>query len=949
MNKNIENHLEHNNIDTYIGGDQENNYYILMYQEKERKFVVTHNTNIKPVAYFIGREKELYDLRQKIENGQKAILVSGMGGIGKTHICKKLFEEYVEQHRQGKEEIFHYVGYVEYNENIGVSLQRCLRYKKQDNPKMDREAAWKELEYLAADGKLLLFIDNVNVSIEADPELKRLTNIPGAIILTSRRTLFSKEFEPYQIGFLSTERCKEIYEKIRFENSGIKVAQEEIQELEYIIEKLAARHTISIEFIANLALTKKWTVKELKEKLEKNGFQLEYKDEEDKLINIQKSYETLYNLSELNKAERNILEAFSVFPYIPLAAGICNQWLLLDAKVEEKEDILVRLYRKGWLQFDIQQESYSLHPVFAQFIYEKCKPEMEEHCKLVEACKNSLQIPDNGSVLKCQKYIPFAENILEKIVIEKNEKQVKFIGSLACLYCYMAEYSKAEELYERISRIAGNILGEEHPYIASNYNELAIVYRKQGKYKKAEELYWKSLQIRKKVLGEEQLDTAISYDNLAILYEEQGKYRKAKELYEKSLRIKERVLGREHLDIATSYHNLAGIYRIQGEYKKAEELYKKSLKIRKILGEENLFTARSYNNLAVVYEEQGKYKIAEELYKKSLQIREKMLGKEHPDTMVSYNNLAGVYGIQGKYKKAESLYEKSLQIVKKVLGEEHPFVARSYNNLGVIYKKQGEYNKAEELYRKSIEIREKVLGKEHPNTATSYNNLAVVYVEQGEYKKAKELYEKSLWIREKILGKQHPLTAASYNNLAKVYERQGKYKEAEELYGKSLWIKKKILGEEHLDTAISYDNFAGLYEKKGEYKKAKELYKNSLRIKEKILGGENPDTAISYHNLAGLYNIQGEYKKAEEMYKKSLWIREKVLGKEHPDTAVGYNDLAVVYGKQGEYKMALLFYTKAYKILVLKLGLNYPNTQIVYNNLKEAYTTWSSKNDFNQC
>lgn len=79
---------------SYAGHD----LYITMYQDSEREFVVTHNSNIKPVSYFTGRETELQELSQRIEEGRKSVLVSGMGGIGKTHICRKLFEEYLNKH-----------------------------------------------------------------------------------------------------------------------------------------------------------------------------------------------------------------------------------------------------------------------------------------------------------------------------------------------------------------------------------------------------------------------------------------------------------------------------------------------------------------------------------------------------------------------------------------------------------------------------------------------------------------------------------------------------------------------------------------------------------------------------------------------------------------------------------------------------------------------------------
>ena len=228
--------------DPYAGRD----LYITMLEDKEREFVVTHNANIKPVAYFTGRETELQDLRQRIEEGRKSVLVSGMGGIGKTHICRKLFEEYLKMHADNKYVPFKHIGYVEYNGDMGLSLQKCLKFKEQEDPKQNQEAAWRELEYLASDGKLLLFIDNVDKIIGADPGLQRLRSIPGAVVLTSRKASFSDEFEPYQIGFLNMEQCMEIFGRIRFGVSGKKISMEEIPDLEYIIETLAGKHTICL-------------------------------------------------------------------------------------------------------------------------------------------------------------------------------------------------------------------------------------------------------------------------------------------------------------------------------------------------------------------------------------------------------------------------------------------------------------------------------------------------------------------------------------------------------------------------------------------------------------------------------------------------------------------------------------------------------------------------------
>ena len=419
---------------------------ITMFQDNERQFVVTHNANIKPVSYFTGRETELKDLRQRVEEGRKSVLVSGMGGIGKTHICRKLFEEYLDKYTNSEDIPFCHIGYIEYAGDMGSSLMSCLKYRQQDYPEQNQEAAWQELEHLAANGKMLLFVDNVDKPMSEDEGLQRLNCIPGAVILISRQALFSDEFEPYPIGFLDMEQCKGIYEKIRFKGSGRKVRPEEEQDLKYVIEDLAGRHTITVEFLAHLARTKLWTVKRLREELEQKGFCLTF-HKNGELVKIQESYEALYDLSELTEAEQNILEAFSVFPYIPLEATTCNEWLLADASVSENDDVLMGLYQKGWLQFDIAQESYALHPVFAKFIYEICKPRIEKHIGLIESCGECLKIPKSGSIKECQRYIPFAENFIKMLDMKKDFRQAKIISNVANSLYYTLKYKKAEELY----------------------------------------------------------------------------------------------------------------------------------------------------------------------------------------------------------------------------------------------------------------------------------------------------------------------------------------------------------------------------------------------------------------------------------------------------------------------------------------------------------------------
>ena len=710
----------------YAGRD----LHITMYQDSEREFVVTHNTNIKPVSYFTGRELELQELRQRVEEGRKSVLVSGMGGIGKTHICRKLFEEYLNKHAEDDNCPFRHIGYIEYSKDMGSSLQNCLKFKQQNSPEQNQGAAWKELEYLASDGKLLLFVDNVDKTIEEDPGLQRLKGIPGAVVLTSRQTSFSDEFEPYRIGFLGMELCKEIYEKIRFKDSSKKVDLEDIKDLEYIIENLAGRHTITVELLAHLACTKIWTVKRLREELEQKGFRLSFR-KNGELVNIQESYEVLYDLSALTEAEQNILEAFSVFPYVPLAAEACNEWLLADAGVSEDADILMGLYQKGWLQFDVDQESFALHPVFAQFIFDKCKPISEKHSELIEACQQKLLIRENDLILECQKYIPFVENIIEKIIMDADEKRIELVDSLVHLLMYIGEYEKIRKLQEKNLEIYEEELGENNQYLAKIYYTLAIAYAELGQYKKAEKFGKKSLEMFKDIYGEGHRNTADAYNNLAGIYIYVEDYDESKVLLKKSIQILENANDKdeeENLTLSYSYNVLANVYKEMGEYGEAERLLGKSLNIRKnILGEIHLDVAVIYNNLAGIYYRQGEYQKAEDYYKKSLQIRESILGEKNVKTANVYHNLSVLYRYKGEYQIAMKMCNKALRIWKKTLGDQHPKIAYCYADLAKIYEEKGECEKAIRYYLKAYKICVVIFGINNFHTQDVYRNMYLLW------------------------------------------------------------------------------------------------------------------------------------------------------------------------------------------------------------------------------
>ena len=74
------------------------------------------------------------------------------------------------------------------------------------------------------------------------------------------------------------------------------------------------------------------------------------------------------------------------------------------------------------------------------------------------------------------------------------------------------------------------------------------MYKKQGNYPKALEYYGKALAIDEKVLGKDHPYAATSYNNIGSVYYQQGKYREALKYLEKALKIFKAKLGEDHPD-----------------------------------------------------------------------------------------------------------------------------------------------------------------------------------------------------------------------------------------------------------------------------------------------------------------------------------------------------------------------------------------------------------------
>ena len=222
-------------------------------------------------------------------------------------------------------------------------------------------------------------------------------------------------------------------------------------------------------------------------------------------------------------------------------------------------------------------------------------------------------------------------------------------------------------------------------------------------------------------------------------------------------------------EMAATYHQLGMVALERRELEAAENWYSKSLTIAEALGDRP-GQAATYHQLGIVAQERGELEAARNWYSKSLAIREEV--GDLTGMATSYHQMGKLAREGSDLNAAQRWYSKSLAIEGK-LGD-RPRIAVTYHELGVVAQERGELDAAQGWYRQSLTIEEERGNR--PGMAAVYHQLGMVAQKRGEEDTARNWYRKSLAINEE-LG-YRPGMALTFSQSALFAEQQGKLEEA---------------------------------------------------------------------------------------------------------------------------------------------------------------------------
>jgi len=366
--------------------------------------------------YFVGREKLLEEMEAAL-NDCDAIVLSGIGGIGKTELAKK----YAHLHKEEIEENGGRILFVPFTKSIRETI--CGNDIVIVNEGQNTEV--KEAELFETRMRILreeltkndLFILD-NFDVEPDEDFELLREVGCKFILTSRCDFRDYNYRQLEVDQLGSE--EEVYELFFAYNDKVYTDEDRkaLSELFWIIEY----HTMTIELLAkHLRDTEEIPEVMLERLKEKEGITnipdvtiRHLKDRKPRAESINRHLLFLFDLSVFtakeSESEAELMRSLSLLGYV----RILKDSFLEYCNVKQKEEGLGHLIRTGWVEFDAETDKISLHQVILDLVYHHMNPTAENCPHLVEAMCMYMQAETETYVEKANRR-RLVRNVLSRL------------------------------------------------------------------------------------------------------------------------------------------------------------------------------------------------------------------------------------------------------------------------------------------------------------------------------------------------------------------------------------------------------------------------------------------------------------------------------------------------------------------------------------------------------
>ncbi len=328
-------------------------------EEPEQKLYKLIGSTINKDSAFVGRTKELAQMQELLTQAPHKLILSGMGGIGKS----ELVNAYCSSHRQDYDVIL----WITYDTSLEKTLANDFRFliqgmERRDYPQ-DSDAAYfrRKLSMLnqISDHRVLMILDNFDT--EDDPDLEELARANCSMILTSRSRGLSSHIPEMEITGITEEAdLLELFGKC-YKRTLSPADRTDVKQL---LQHLAG-HPLSIRQYASAMAAIRITPKKMLLALQEPAGQLP----SGKLADtIYTNLHHVFSLAALTEEELFVLKNLALMPLQGVDVAEFYQWCDLD-----DFEIIDGLIRKSWVIHDEAADQVHLHPLICDLMTQQLR------------------------------------------------------------------------------------------------------------------------------------------------------------------------------------------------------------------------------------------------------------------------------------------------------------------------------------------------------------------------------------------------------------------------------------------------------------------------------------------------------------------------------------------------------------------------------------------------
>ncbi|MEO0896937.1 MAG: CHAT domain-containing protein [Bacteroidota bacterium] len=602
---------------------------------------------------FIGRRRERKQAKQALRSDQQAVLLQGMGGIGKTAMAEHLMSRML----ANDPKVHAFIVDEKDKSSLDSLIQQIVTYLKKEHKKRTLTSDLARFDKAA---------DKLNFLIELLLELEEKASpvflfdnmeffqsevggpIPDAhadiraallmlyeeesfpIILTGRYPI--QELPHLSIVNLNTVGRTDFYKK------SLQLHIKELIQHEAVLPKKPGEESVNFDHMVTL----------LHQTLGGNYRALEYFDKiyENEKENIQQT------LSKLEDFQQQLRENHAPRVLEQLNEGakdLIFQDLYALLTADEKALLhLLTGFRKPVIELAIQMQrnpSPDLPALFNRLVEFTL---VEVHLKtigvesltsyyippLVKEFLPSYDIPFSHD--RAASYYEYAHEHLSSeateeleeaffhYVREENVSKVNELGNLLSGFYYQLQifplaYHFAITAYQL----------KESACLASILNRIGLIFKLYGRLKEAL-IFYQQAHLSYKG-QEDKKGEGTTLNNISQIYKVRGDYDTALQYLEKSLHIRQQIGDKK--GEGTTLNNISQIYDAKGDYDTALQYLEKSLHIRQQIGDMTGLATSLHNMGALFFEQKKDFKKAMEYLLRAYSIRQQLGSPEAKNTL----------------------------------------------------------------------------------------------------------------------------------------------------------------------------------------------------------------------------------------------------------------------------------------------------------------------------